>query len=124
VQCTQEQACLPATPGSAACAARSHSSVTFHAEIVAEAYARDLPDSSKAFWACLRRAFPDAMRSKWQYERAISNVALVYAAGTETTVAGISMTLAALAVHPESMRKLEQVRILLCLAVLRCASCC
>ena len=40
----------------------------------------------------------------------MSNIALVYAAGTETTVAGLAMTLAVLAAHPDTMQKLEQAR--------------
>ena len=79
---------------------------------MAEMYARDLPEDSTAFWVCLRRAFPAAMTDAGEYEAAVANVALVYAAGTETTANAVAMTLAALAAHPPSMERLVQVRVL------------
>ena len=81
------------------------------AAVLDEALARPLPDDSAAFWACLLRAFPLAATDTAQYEKALSNVALVYGAGTETTAASISMTLAALAADRESLSKLEQARL-------------
>ena len=73
-------------------------------------YARLLPEDSTAFWACLRRAFPDAMTDSKQYEQAVANVALVYAAGTETSATAIGSALAALAADPATMKALEDVR--------------
>jgi hypothetical protein len=43
-----------------------------------------VPNGSAAFWACLRRAFPDAVRDAREYEKCLTNVALVYGAGSET----------------------------------------
>lgn len=71
-------------------------------------YARDLPEDSTAFWACLRRAFPTAMADAAEYEAAVANVALVYAAGTETTASAVASTLALLALHPPTLQRLEQ----------------
>ena len=79
------------------------------AAILDEMLARKIPDSSVAFWACLVRAFPDAATDARQYEKALTNVALVYGAGSETTAGSIAMTLAALAADPDSMAKVEQV---------------
>ena len=44
-------------------------------------YEKDLPEESTKFWACLRRAFPDAKTDKHQHESCISNIAMVYMAG-------------------------------------------
>lgn len=78
--------------------------------LLRQAYSRDVPDGSTAFWACLRRAFPDAMSNSAQRESALVNAGFVFGAGSETTANSIAMTLAVLAVDPESTRKLEQVR--------------
>lgn len=74
-----------------------------------ESLQREVPDSSCAFWACIRRAFPNAATDVDEYNMALSNVGLVYGAGSETTAMAISVTMAALSADPESMRKLEQV---------------
>jgi cytochrome P450 len=74
-----------------------------------EVYERPMSQDSKAFWACLRRAFPEAMSNKRQYEYAISNLATMYGAGSETTVNAIVMTLGALALDVPSLLKLEEV---------------
>jgi hypothetical protein len=80
------------------------------AAILNEILERDVPDTSAAFWACLRRAFPDAKHDGVQYEKCLANVGLVYGAGSETTAAAAALTLAALAADPESMAALEQAR--------------
>ena len=80
-----------------------------HAGVLDESLQRDVPEGSCAFWACIRRAFPNAQDDPHEYELALSNVGLVYGAGSETTAMAISLTMAALAADPESMRKLEQV---------------
>jgi hypothetical protein len=72
-------------------------------------YTRDALECSTAFWACLRRAFPHAMTDTAEYEAALSNIGLVYAAATETTAVAIAITLAVLAVDEASMREVEQV---------------
>jgi cytochrome P450 len=90
-----------------------------------EAYERPMSEECTAFWACLRRAFPEAMSDKHQYERAISNLATMYGAGSETTVNAIMMTLGALALDASSLRRLEQVRFFTvlmhsCTAIIMC----
>jgi cytochrome P450 len=70
---------------------------------------REIPDDSCAFWACVLRAFPDAKTDPAQYQQALSNLGLVYGAGSETTAGSIAVTLAALAVDPDSLAKVEQV---------------
>lgn len=77
--------------------------------LVDEAYARPMSEQDTAFWACLRRAFPDAMTDRDQYERAIANTGLMYFAGFETTANGISFALGALALDPASVSRLEEV---------------
>ena len=81
--------------------------------LVKEAYARPLPDGSQAVWACLRRAFPNALHDKQQWEGAIANTGLLYMAGSETTANAIAFTLAALALDPDSLKQLEQVQLAL-----------
>ena len=61
-------------------------SETSTAGILIEMYERSLPDDSTKFWACLRRAFPDALTNKQQYEACISNIAMVYIAGVRFAV--------------------------------------
>lgn len=78
--------------------------------LLADIYERPMQAESRALWACLRRAYPEAMSSKAQHEGAISHLALVYGAGCETTVTAISMTMGALACEPETVRRLEVVR--------------
>ena len=87
--------------------------------LMEEIYARDLPEDSVAFWACLRRAFPDAMRDtrSAEYGSALANISLVYLAGTETAATSLGMTLAVLAAHPESLKSLEEVCIHRCAAI-------
>ena len=80
------------------------------AAFLEEMYSREMPEDSTAFWACLRRAFPDAMTDRAQYELAIANTGLVYAAGTETTASAVASTLALLATEPPTMQLLEEVR--------------
>ena len=82
------------------------------AALLEEIYARDLAEDSITFWACLRRAFPDAMSAGTRsadYGGALANVSLVYLAGTETTATSLGMTLAVLAAHPQTLRRLEEV---------------
>ena len=85
--------------------------------LVAEAYARPMPDDAEVaatgipFWACLRRAFPDAMRDKREYELCVANFMLVYGAGLETTASSIGMILALLALDKASMAQFESVRL-------------
>ena len=84
--------------------------------LIAEAYARPMPDDAEVaatgipFWACLRRAFPDAMRDKREYEQCVANFMLVYGAGLETTASSIGMILAMLALDKASMAQFESVR--------------
>ena len=85
--------------------------------LVAETYARPMTDDDTAFWACLRRAFPDAKTDGEQYELAVANAALMYFAGFDTTSSGIAFALGALALDPASMRRLEEV--IGCLLILR-----
>jgi hypothetical protein len=80
------------------------------AAILHEALQRELPDHSPAFWACLRRAFPDAATDARQYEKCLANVALVYFAGSEATAGSIALALVALAADAETMAALEQAR--------------
>jgi cytochrome P450 len=75
-----------------------------------EAYERPMPQDCTAFWACLCRSFPEAMTDQRQYEYAIANLAVMYGAGSETTVNAIVMTLGALALDASSLQRLEQVR--------------
>ena len=93
-----------------------HATRNIWAQIMAKSYVRPLPDDATAeadglpFWACLRRAYPDAMRDKKQYEDCMANFMLVYSAGLETTAGAIGMVLAVLALDSASMSKLEMVR--------------
>ena len=79
--------------------------------LLAEMYERPMPEDSRAFWACVRRAYPDALTDDKQYEGAITHLATIYGAGSETTVNSISLTLGALACEPETVRRLVAVRI-------------
>jgi hypothetical protein len=76
---------------------------------MAEIYARPLPADSTRFWVCLRNAFPEAMSDESQYERALANMWVIYAAGYETTANAISLTLAALALDAESQEGIAEV---------------
>ena len=49
-------------------------------------YERPMEEDSAAFWACIRRAWPDAMTDNEHYEEAIVAFSAFYFAGTETTV--------------------------------------
>ena len=82
---------------------------TCSAELLDEILQRGVPDDNTAFWACICRAYPDAATDAQQYERALSNLILVFFAGTETTSAAIAATVAALAADADSMQRLEQV---------------
>ena len=77
--------------------------------LLSEIYARPLPEDSRALWACLRRAFPDAMQHAQQYEGALINAAMIYGAGSETTATAIAMSLGALALDHDFKQRLEQV---------------
>lgn len=82
-------------------------------ELVAYMYERPEPSQdNKSFWACLRRAYPDAMTDKEQYEGVVANSALIYGAGSESTVTAIASTLAALALDAETTTMLLAVRFL------------
>ena len=78
--------------------------------VLEDIYERPLPDDSRALWACLRRAFPDAMQDARQYEGALINAAMIYGAGSETTATAISLTLSALALDQHFKQRIEQVR--------------
>lgn len=78
--------------------------------LLADIYERPMQKDSRAFWACVRRAYPDAMADKAQYEGAISHLAIIYGAGSETTVNSISMTMGALACEAQTVQRLEAVR--------------
>lgn len=80
------------------------------ARIAREAYTRPWEEDSPAFWACVRRAYPDALTDTLHWRRAMSNISLMYVAGTETTSNAIGMILAALAVDRGSRARLEAVR--------------
>lgn len=75
-----------------------------------EAYERPIKESDSAFWACLRRAFPNALNDAKEWEQVLANTAVMYGAGSETTANAIAMTLTALALDPETLRGLEEVR--------------
>jgi hypothetical protein len=49
------------------------------ARLLEEAYARPLAPGAKAFWACLRRAYPDAQTDSDQWEHALANAGLMCA---------------------------------------------
>ena len=95
-------------------------------KLLNQTYARPLPEGSRAFWACLRRAFPDAMTDAEERERALANTGLIYAAGSETTVNAIACALGALALDSEARAALEQVwrpRVWACKALARVWTC-
>ena len=87
----------------------NHEAARLLAEIWDQRLEQEVPEDSVAFWACLRRAYPDAATNAAQYESALANVAMVYAAGHETTAGTIATALAALAADADAMHTLEQV---------------
>lgn len=78
--------------------------------IAREAYERPMEEGSTAFWACVRRAYPEALTDRGQWEHAVTSISLIYAAGSETTANGVGVILAALATDAGSRRALEAVR--------------
>ena len=80
-------------------------------KLAREAYERPMSDSDGAFWACLRRAYPNALNDEREWEQVLANTGLMYGAGSETTANAIAMTLTALALDRETLRSLEEVRI-------------
>lgn len=77
--------------------------------IAKEAYSRPMKHDSTAFWACVRRAYPDALTDTAQWRHALASISLMYAAGSETSATAIAVILAALACDDSSRHELEQV---------------
>ena len=82
----------------------------FWASIVREAYERDLPEDCTPFWACLRRAFPDAMSDEQQWEQAVSNACLLFSAGLESTGMTIALVIAALTIDTKAQDEVAEAR--------------
>ena len=79
--------------------------------LVEHAFAQPEPPETKtAFWACLRRAFPNAMTDDAEMEKALANTGLMYGASSETTITSLSGTLSILAVDAATTAKLVEVR--------------
>ena len=93
-----------------------HATRKMWSALIEEAYARPMPDATQTsasgspYWACLRRAFPDALTDSAQWEGCVSNTMLTYGAGVGGTAASIALALTALALDSTSLTKLEQAR--------------
>ena len=80
-------------------------------KLLDDAFSRPEPaESNTAFWACIRRAYPNAMTDSEEKEGALVNIALMYGAGSETTVNAITAALALLATDAAATAALVQVR--------------
>ena len=83
-------------------------------KLLDDAFSRPEPAASNtAFWACVRRAFPNALTDSYEREGALINIGLMYGAGSETTMNAIVFALTLLALDPAATAALVQVRPLL-----------
>ena len=78
--------------------------------IARHTYTRPAEEGSTAFWACVRRAFPNGLTDGAHWQRAVTSISLMYAAGSETTANAVGIILAALSIDERSRQKLEEVR--------------
>ena len=77
--------------------------------LVQHSYTRPAPaEDNTAFWACLRRAIPNALTDKSAYDRAVANTGAMYLAATESTVIAIATTLMLLALDEDTSAALVQ----------------
>lgn len=94
----------------------------FWTRLLDEIYAREFPSdesacdddeaSTGAFWACLRRAYPNAQSDAAQRAGALSNLCLMFSAGIEATSSAVSLAAALLAMHPAEQDEIAAVRAL------------
>ena len=88
-----------------------HNNRALWQKLLDHSFSRPEPaESNTAFWACIRRAYPNAMTDSEEKEGALVNIALMYGAGSETTVNAITAALALLATDAAATAALVQVR--------------